>query len=188
MLEKIRSYVPYNAQEEADKAEILRRLEQGGDLYTRADPSAHMTASAWIVSPDRSQVLMAYHNLYDAWSWLGGHCDGERDLLQTALREAREESGLAEVRPVSREIYSLEILCVDGHVKKGKFLSSHLHLNVTYLLRGDEGEPLRVKEDENAGVRWFSPKEALEKCTEPWMIDRVYTKLIEKWEKMRQGM
>lgn len=180
MIEKIRAYAPFNAQEAADKAEILRRLRMGGDLYTREDPSAHMTASAWIVSPDRKQVLMAYHNLYDAWSWLGGHCDGERDLLQTALREAREESGLEELRPVSEEIYSLEILCVDGHVKKGKFLSSHLHLNVTYLLEADENDTLHICREENSGAAWFGLDEALEASTEPWFVERVYKKLNDK--------
>ena len=180
MTEKIRAYIPFNEQEAADKAEILRRLEQGGDLYTREDPSAHMTASAWIVSPDRTQVLMAYHNLYDSWSWLGGHCDGERDLLQTALREAQEESGLEEVKPVSREIYSLEILCVNGHVKKGKFLSSHLHLNVTYLLEADPCQPIRSKPDENKAVRWFPLEEAVAASSEPWMREIIYQKLNDK--------
>ena len=180
MIEKIRAYAPFNAQEAADKAEILRRLRMGGDLYTREDPSAHMTASAWIVSPDRKQVLMAYHNLYDAWSWLGGHCDGERDLLQTALREAREESGLEELRPVSEEIYSLEILCVDGHVKKGKFLSSHLHLNVTYLLEADPARPIHHKPDENKAVRWFPLEEAIAASSEKWMRETIYQKLNDK--------
>ena len=79
-----------------------------------------VTASAWVVSPDRTQVLMAYHNLYDSWSWLGGHADGDRDLLAVSMREVREESGLTAVRPVSPHIYSLEILTVDGHEKRGR--------------------------------------------------------------------
>ena len=80
---------------------------------------------------------MAYHRLYDSWAWLGGHADGDRDLLAVALREVREESGLAEVHPVSEDLYSLEILTVDGHEKHGRYVSSHLHLNVTYLLEAD---------------------------------------------------
>ena len=180
MLEKIQAYVPYNEQEQADKEEILRRLQQGGDLYTREDPSAHMTASAWVVSPDRRQVLLCYHNLYDSWSWLGGHCDGERDLLHTAIREVREESGLKELRPVSEEIYSLEILCVDGHRKKGKYLPSHLHLNLTFLLEADPTQPLRSKPDENKAVRWFPAEEAVQASSEEWMRKRVYQKLMNK--------
>ena len=180
MREKIMAYIPFNEQEQADKAEILRRLGQGAELYTREDPSAHMTASAWVVSPDRTQVLLCYHNLYDSWSWLGGHCDGEHDLLQTALREVREESGLADVRPVSEEIYSLEILCVDGHVKKGAYLPSHLHLNLTFLLEADPAQPIRAKPDENKAVRWFPAHEAAAASSEKWMRKNIYEKLMQK--------
>lgn len=130
---------------------------------------------------------MAYHRIYDSWAWTGGHADGESDLLRVAIREAQEESGLKTVVPVTEKPFSIEILTVDGHEKRGAYVPSHLHLNVTYLLRGDESEPLRVKEDENAGVCWFSPDEAILKCTEPWMIKRVYSKLMEKWEMMQKA-
>ena len=76
--EQLRAYRPWNEQEEADCAELLRRLGQGENLWTRENRSAHLTASGWIVSPERDRVLMAYHNLYDSWSWLGGHADGDR--------------------------------------------------------------------------------------------------------------
>ena len=104
----------------------------------------------------------------------------ETDLLAVAIREVREEAGIANVYPVSEEIFSLESLTVDGHVKKGKYVSSHLHLNITYLLEADPEEHLSVKEDENSGVAWFTPEEALEKSTEPWFVECVYKKLIKK--------
>lgn len=91
LTQQLTQYRPWNEQEEADRRELLRRLESGEDLYTRSNAAAHLTASAWVVSPDRQQVLMAYHNLYDSWAWLGGHADGERDLLAVALREVWEE-------------------------------------------------------------------------------------------------
>ncbi len=104
-----------------------------GRLLTRDDPVMHFTASSWIVSPDARQVLLVWHELYRSWSWTGGHADGEEDLLSVAMREAREETGLDEIRPVIPEIFSLEILGVAGHMKHGVYLSSHLHLNATYL-------------------------------------------------------
>ena len=82
--------------------------------------------------------------------------------------------------PVKEDIYSLEILTVDGHEKRGVYVPSHLHLNVTYLLEADEQAVLRVKPDENSGVKWFSLEKALEACSEPWMIERVYKKLNQK--------
>ena len=123
---------------------------------------------------------MAYHNIYDSWSWLGGHADGEEDLLSVAMKEAREEAGIRNVRPVSDEIFSLEVLTVDGHVKRDRYVSSHLHLNVTYLLEADEEEGLHVREGENSGVQWFGLDEAVQASSEPWFREHIYSKLNTK--------
>ena len=179
-LSQIEAYQPWNEQESADREVLLARMRRGEELYTRDNPDAHLTASAWVVSPDRKQVLMAYHNLYGSWAWLGGHADGDRDLLAVALREVREESGLTEVRPVSEDLYSLEILTVDGHEKHGRYVSSHLHLNVTYLLEADPSAAIRPKPDENSRVGWFSPADAVAASSEPWFQERIYTKLNDK--------
>lgn len=175
--QQLLAYQSCNEEEESDRRLILRCIETMPDVFSRENPIAHMTASAWIVNPSRTKVLMAYHNLYHAWAWLGGHADGEENLLSVALREAREESGLVNVRPISEDLFSLEVLTVDGHVKRGKHVSSHLHLNVTYLLEADEADALFVKPDENSGVRWFALQEALDACSEPWMVEHVYSKL-----------
>ena len=76
--------------------------------------------------------------------------------------------------------FSLEILTVDGHEKKGVYVPSHLHLNVTYLLEADEDDALSVKPDENSGVAWFSLDGAVAASTEPWFQERIYGKLNEK--------
>ena len=178
--EELTRYRPWNEQEAQDRAELLRRLKSGEALYTRDNAAGHLTASAWVVSPDRRQVLMAYHNLYNSWSWLGGHADGDHDLLAVALREVREESGLTAVQPVSRSIYSVEILTVDGHEKRGVYVSSHLHLNVTYLLEADPSVPVRRKPDENSAVAWFGLEEAVAASSEPWFRERIYRKLNAK--------
>ncbi len=184
LLKQIESYKPWNEQEAIDKVEFLRRLRSGEELFNRANNSAHFTASAWVVSPDRQQVLMAYHNLYDSWAWLGGHADGEVDLLKVAIKEVQEESGLNNVKPVLQDIYSLEILTVDGHEKKGKYISSHLHMNVTYLIEADPQDEVRNKPDENSKVGWFKLEEAISKSTEEWFKSRIYTKLNEKLFKL----
>lgn len=180
LTDAIEKYRPYNEQEEMDQPLILNWIKNEKDAFLRENKIAHITASAWVVNKDRSKVLMVYHNIYHSWSWLGGHADGETDLLSVAIREVKEEAGIAHVRPVSENIFSLESLTVDGHVKKGKYISSHLHLNITYLLEADSEEDVRIKADENSGVAWFTPEEALQKSTEPWFVERVYGKLIEK--------
>ena len=133
-IRQIENYAPFNEQEEKDKALILGWIRNNENAFSRENTVAHITASAWVVNKDRSKVLMVYHNIYNSWSWLGGHADGETDLLSVAIREVKEEAGISNVHPVSEEIFSMESLTVDGHVKKGKYVSSHLHFNITYLL------------------------------------------------------
>ena len=188
LVSQIRRYVPYNEQEEADKALILNWIEKNDDAFLRDNVVAHMTASAWVVNKERNKVLMVYHNIYNSWSWLGGHADGETDLLSVAVREVKEEAGISNVHPVSEEIFSLESLTVDGHVKKGKYVSSHLHFNITYLLEADPEEAVSIKADENSGVAWFSPEEALMRSTEPWFVEHVYIKLLKKMNLCYNGI
>jgi 8-oxo-dGTP pyrophosphatase MutT (NUDIX family) len=111
---------------------------------------------------------------------MGGHADGEEDLLAVAIKEVREESGVTWVRPVSEDIFSLEVLTVDGHEKGGEYVPGHLHLNATYLLEAHEDEPLTVKPDENSGAAWFGLEEAIKASSEPWFRQRVYGKLNQK--------
>ena len=180
IIEEIKKYRPCNAQEQRDQALILDFLEKNGDAFLRSNLLAHMTASSWIVNPERTKTLMVYHNLYDSWSWTGGHADGETDLLSVALREAREETGIAHVRPLSPEIFSLEVLTVDGHEKRGEYVPSHLHMNVTYLLEAEESDTLHICREENSGVAWFTLEEALKASIEPWFVERIYKKLNKK--------
>lgn len=177
---QIATYVPFNEQEAHDKDLLLRWLNSSVDIYTRENAAAHLTASAWVVSPDRQQVLMVYHNIYQSWSWMGGHADGERDLLGVARREVLEESGLKELKLLSPDIFSLEILTVDGHIKRGSYVSSHLHLNVTYLFEADPSQATAIKPDENSGVGWFPVSELPNRVSEPWFLQWIYSKLCQK--------
>ena len=174
--EAIERYCPQNEQEARDREGMLEAIDTQPTPLTRDNPFAHFTASAWIVNPARDHVLMAWHNIYKTWAWTGGHADGECDLLSVALREAREETGIENIQPVSKEIYSLEILPVNAHVKRGKFVSAHLHLNVTFLLVADDSQPLRPKPDENSAVAWLPLEEAAENREEPFMAV-IYRKL-----------
>ena len=177
---QIENYIPYNEQEQQDKEEILRHLSQSDSILTRDNRNAHITVAAWITDKKRQKVLMAYHNIYQSWAWLGGHADGNADLKQVILKEIEEESGLKDVRFVSEDIFSLEILTVAGHEKRGEYISSHLHLNVTYLLEASTEAAIRIKEDENSQIGWINVDEIKEKSTEKWFVDRIYSKLCEK--------
>lgn len=177
---EIETYLPFNEQEEQDQRQFLRLLEHMPDLLTRENDVAHITVSAWIVNLDRTKVLMAYHNIYQSWAWLGGHADGNPDVRQVIRKEIEEESGLTDIRFLTDDIFSLESLTVDGHEKRGTYISSHLHLNLTFLLEADEHLPLRIKPDENSQIGWINISEIAEKSTEKWFVDRIYFKLCQK--------
>lgn len=180
LLEKIKDFVPSCEQERKDKEIILRFAEQNPDCLLRDNETAHFTASAWIVNRERTKVLFVYHKIYDSWSWVGGHADGDADLAAVALREANEETGITSDRLVPDDILSLEIITVEAHIRKGEYVAPHLHLNLTYLIEADENEPLTLNKDETKGVKWFTFDEALKASNEPKMKDRVYKKLIGK--------
>lgn len=177
LIRSIEDYPPRNEQEAVEKDVILHRLRQEPGCLDRTDLIAHMTASAWTVSPDRRKVLLAYHNLYDSWAWLGGHADGEADLAAVALREVREESGVEHARLLQDTPISLEILPVNGHVKRGVWVPSHLHFNVTYLIEADDRDTLSARIGENSDVRWFDPEDAVAHSREEWFRTHIYPKL-----------
>lgn len=182
-IQELKAYHPRNAQEEADREMILSYIETFPDtILTRENRFAHMTAASMIFNENRDRVLMIYHNIFRSWSWTGGHADGDTDMLYVAEKEAKEETGIRHLRVLKTEpgkysLAAVDVLPVWGHVKRGKYVSAHLHLNLSYLFEADEAEALHIKEDENSQVGWIPVAGLREKVTEPDMIP-VYEKLI----------
>ncbi|WP_055669504.1 NUDIX hydrolase [Desnuesiella massiliensis] len=182
-IEAIKNYNPFNEQEAKDRELILKSANQFDNILTRDNELLHMTSSGFIVNKSRDKILMVHHNIYNSWAWTGGHADGEEDLLQVAIKEAEEETGVKEIRPIISDIFALDIMPVQAHMKRGKFVSAHLHLNAAYLLEGDENEVLVVKTDENSGVKWIPINEVNLYSNEPHM-HKIYNKIIDKMKGM----
>ena len=176
----ITNYKPMNQQEEYDRNQMLQFMKNNANYLDRENQIGHFTASMWTVNKERTKTLMVYHNLYNSWSWIGGHADGMENLIEVALKELREETGIKNVRLVTEDVFSLETLSVNGHMRKGVWVPSHLHFNLTFLAEAEETEELAVKEDENSAVQWWTFEEAFKVSTEQWMIENIYKKLIER--------
>ena len=127
----IEMFIPYNEQEEVDRKIMLKYIDDFDNTLTRQNEYGHLTSSAFVLNKERTKILMIYHKIYNSWAWTGGHSDGDNDLLYVAIKEAKEETGIKTVTPILEDIYSLELINVNGHEKRGKYVSSHVHLNVT---------------------------------------------------------
>lgn len=185
LIKQLLEYRTDNEFEEAEKLAFANFLQRNDDSLYRTNSIAHVTASSWIVNCDFTKVLMCYHNIYKSWSWTGGHADGCIDLKQVALKEAMEETGLKKLKFLTPGFYDVEVIPVPQHFKRGFPIGTHLHLNVTYLLMGDEKELLTVKQDENSKLAWLEVDTLDELVSEKDMLP-IYHRLQEKAIRLRE--
>ncbi|MBI4857233.1 MAG: NUDIX hydrolase [Acetobacterium woodii] len=179
-LTAISQFKPESNQEQDDQQTILAFIKTyPKNVLLRENKIAHLTSSALILNESMDKLLMIYHNIYQSWSWTGGHADGEMDLLQVAIKEALEETGLGKIKAISDKIVSLDILPVFSHLKNNLPVSAHLHLSVAYLLQASENESITIKPDENSGVKWIPIRELPDYVSEPHM-QVVYDKILNK--------
>ena len=159
-IDLIKNYTSNIEQEMFDKKRILDAYDKyGKELFYRENEMMHFTSSSMIINKNRDKVLMVYHNIYDSYSWTGGHNDGDMDFLNVALKEAKEETSLSELKVLSDDPCSIEVLPVKAHVKRGKYVGAHLHLNVSFLFEADENAYVHIKEDENSRIKWIPIKD-----------------------------
>ena len=185
-IKDIIAFKPLTEQEEVDQKLIVDFIKKNDNSLTRDNKVAHVSSSGFILNKRMDKALMVYHKIYRSWSWTGGHADGESNLLKVAIEEAKEETGIENVKPLTEKIVTLDVLPVPSHFKHGKFVSAHLHLSIAYVLIADDTDRLMVKEDENSGVKWMKIKD-IEKEVNELDMKLVYNKLINRAKKIRIG-
>jgi 8-oxo-dGTP pyrophosphatase MutT (NUDIX family) len=183
--ESIIKYEPVNEQEANDKKIILDYINHFHEnILTRQNEIAHITSSGLILNKSLDKMLMIYHNIYNTWTWTGGHADGDSDMLKVALKEAKEETGISNIVPLTDDLASIDIIPVYGHIKRGRYVSAHLNLNVSYVLIADEEEKPVVNEEETSGVGWVEVDRLTEYSNEPYLI-AIYNKILNNAKSVR---
>jgi 8-oxo-dGTP pyrophosphatase MutT (NUDIX family) len=147
----LESYVPSGPTDAEARARILRFVRAHGDCFERTLLEGHVTGSAWIVNPSRTRCLLTHHRKLERWLQLGGHADGQTDILEVAMREAVEESGLTSLRIVSAAIFDCDVHPIPAR----KTEPEHFHYDVRFLLEADDAEPL-VLSEESKELAWVA--------------------------------
>ena len=152
---------------------MLKFLDEETGYFLRNNYNGHFTGSAWIISPDKSNILMTHHKKLGKWIQLGGHADGESDLLKVALREAKEESGIQQFKVFSEEIFDLDI----HEIPQNNSELGHLHYDVRFLIEADPTGEAVIISDESHDVTWI-PLADVAKLNPEVSIERMIKKTI----------
>jgi ADP-ribose pyrophosphatase YjhB (NUDIX family) len=180
-IDPIKEFTTFDEQEKKDKELVLKYINIFDDILSRDNELIHITSSGFVINKTKDKVLMVHHNIFKAWSLPGGHADGNENLLNVAISEIKEETGLEEIVLLSDKITSLDILSASGHFRRGNYVAAHLHISVVYLFQADDNMKVNIKPDENSDVKWL-PIYGLDKyLTEPNM-KKIYYKIISKIE------
>lgn len=183
--EEIEAYIPFDEIQLANKKKILKIIDENDRILYRDSWDIHFSSSGFIMDETLEYCLMAYHNIYQTFAWTGGHNDGDEDMLQVAMREAREETGIQRILKYS-PLLRLDILPVEAHMKRGKAVKAHFHINGTYLLIADKREDIHIKPDENSAVQWIGVDELDDYIKEKEMLG-LYRQIIKQAQRLREN-
>lgn len=159
LITQLENYNPELEVEKEFRVRFLDFVRNHEDCFLRSQLSGHITGSAWITNSDRSKFLMTHHAKLDKWLQLGGHADGEADILKVALKEAQEESGLSKIKVISSKIFDIDIHTIPG--RKG--VPEHLHYDVRFLLQADDNDELTINR-ESKNLAWLTLEELNTYC------------------------
>ncbi|HWL95608.1 MAG TPA: NUDIX hydrolase [Phycisphaerae bacterium] len=176
LLQKLSQYSAIDAADASNRDRIAHFVSENEDCFERSLLIGHVTGSGWLVNPPRERVLLTHHRKLNKWLQLGGHADGDADVLRVALREAEEESGLTGIVALSDGIFDLDVHLIPE--REG--VPEHVHYDVRFLLQAD-GDDF-VTSAESHELRWFT---AAELSAMP--IGRSVLRMQSKWHAFLAG-
>jgi len=171
LLQLLARHTPADAREHESLERMVAFVRGHADCFERSLTIGHITGSGWLISAYGSRALLTHHRKLNMWLQLGGHADGDSDVLAVALREAREESGLQRIEPVSTDIFDVDVHPIPAR----KSEPEHFHYDVRFLLRSAGCDEVIVS-DESHELRWVTPEEL-----EALDVDDSVRRMAKKW-------
>jgi 8-oxo-dGTP pyrophosphatase MutT (NUDIX family) len=165
LLKGLTAHQPYDETEREMLARMRNFVQRNPDCFSPSLASGHITGGAWILDRTRRYALLTHHRKLDKWLQLGGHADGETDALAIALREAREESGLTTIRPVSHTIFDVDVHPIPARGVQ----PAHCHYDIRFLMEADRSEALQVSSESKA-LAWVEIAAISRYSTEASMV------------------
>ena len=172
----LQRYVSSYSEEKVYKRQILEFIEEHPDCFERSLEIGHITASSWLLSKDGTQALMLHHKKLHKWLQLGGHCDGDSNVLAVAIKEAQEESGIQDIRAISGDLFDIDIHLIPKNSKTGE--KAHYHYDVRFLLQVQSDETV-IQNAESNELRWVT-KDIHQLPTQEYSILR----MMQKWQSL----
>lgn len=171
LLSLLSNYEPFDTHEQTMTEATKVFVSANSDCFERTLLEGHVTASAWIVSPDRSRVLLLHHAKLDRWLQPGGHCDGDADVHAVALREVLEETGVSKITSKDDSIFDVDIHTIPTRRTEPE----HLHYDIRFLFEANPDDAIQRNEESKA-VRWIALNE-IEQYTNEESVLRMVRKL-----------
>jgi len=172
IIELLKAYQPIFAEEIAFKQQMMLFINQHPNCFERSLETGHITASSWLLSRNGAQALLMHHAKLNNWFQLGGHCDGNPDVLAVAIKEAQEESGIQNIVPVSTAIFDIDIHLIPANSRE----KAHDHYDVRFLLQVNSDEQV-IQNKESRELRWIE-KDAQQLPTQSRSVVRMFDKWI----------
>ena len=177
LLSTLKAYRTAFEEEKKSLADLIVFVEQNSDCFERSNLKGHITGSAWLLSPDEQKVLLTHHKKLNRWLQPGGHSDGDPDTRRVALREAVEESGIAQIDFVQTDIFDVDVHIIPENKSKNE--PEHKHYDVRFLLKAAT-EDFIVSAESHA-LKWASKNE-LARMEKNGEINASITRMVRKWQ------
>lgn len=173
LLNKLTRYQPTDESEITSRTRIIEFVNTQPHCFERSLSIGHITGSAWLIDESTGRILLTHHRKLNKWLQLGGHCDGDPDVLAVAMREAKEESGIEKIEPVATDIFDLDVHPIPARGDE----PAHDHYDIRFLLR-ITGDATFAVTEESHDLAWLTPND-IEKMT----VGRSITRMCEKWQR-----